>query len=101
MILNVLFFDILGIFEVKVTAYNQLNSVTASKSFKVLDEVKGANLFISKTTVSNGEETMISVHVDSGTEVFLEIDFGDGRKENAVIEDARGGSGVFHNFTHK
>jgi len=44
----------------------------------------------------------VSVNVLDGTEVFLEVEFGDGKKDSQLISDARSSdNGVFHHFTHR
>ena len=67
----------------------------------MVGEIKDRRLLVADTEVNINEETKIAVHIVDGTEVFLQVDFGDGRKENTIIEDARKENGVYYNLTHK
>ena len=92
----------------KVTASNRINTLTTNTSFSIIDRIKAHRLHVEKQ-VAKGAPLYIAVNVVEGTEVFLEILFGDGNRTSHLIDDARstdvavvgGEVGVWYNVTYR
>ena len=99
-------------YEIRVTASNRINTLTTNASFRIVDRIKSHRLHVERQ-VAKGAPLYIAVNVVEGTEVFLEILFGDGNRSSHLIDDARstdvsddggayvGEGGVWYNITHR
>lgn len=89
-----------GIFTVEVHASNLINELNGtSRQFKVMESIQGMYLTVSKLVISTDEVIDIQVNIINGTNVTLEIDYGDGTSP-FIDTIASAQHGVYRNASH-
>ena len=85
-----------------VIAANQINAIKAITRFDVVGDI-GKYQIIPPYQPSIDQDVTLAVQVWNGTNINVDVSFGDGYETSGYIEDAtlRDGIGFFQNFTHR
>uniref|UniRef100_A0A7M5WZ65 Uncharacterized protein n=1 Tax=Clytia hemisphaerica TaxID=252671 RepID=A0A7M5WZ65_9CNID len=89
-----------GKYDIWVTAANKVSFQKIKTTFEIVDKIDKHQIKFERKDVYKSEEFTLDVNVQNGTDVLLEVAFGDGERNVQHIKDARSKNGVLHKVTH-
>ena len=91
----------LGMHTIHLVASNLLGTKNTSIPVSILSKIKDHDVYLSSNWVEVGDNVTVYVRIKGGSDVNLDINFGDGTRGKYVVADAHSKNFTYYNVTHR